>query len=105
MQIKLFLGIIPLVCLFGVALAAPVNDIQARGVGGVRDGPADAIGGGGAGGAEGVESQGGAEGVESQGGFEAEQDGQQPMINGGEPGPDAGGSEGGKGAVPGGESA
>ncbi|CAO0792230.1 unnamed protein product [Mucor circinelloides] len=36
MQIKLFLSIIPLVCLFGVALAAPVNDIQARGVGGVQ---------------------------------------------------------------------
>ncbi|KAL7323559.1 hypothetical protein PS15p_210193 [Mucor circinelloides] len=36
MQIKLFLSIIPFVCLFSVALAAPVNDIQARGVGGVQ---------------------------------------------------------------------
>lgn len=38
MQIKLFLSIIPLVCLFGVALAAPVNEIQARDLG-------DALGG------------------------------------------------------------
>ncbi|CAO0792279.1 unnamed protein product [Mucor circinelloides] len=30
MQIKLFPSIIALVCLFGVALAAPVNNIQAR---------------------------------------------------------------------------
>ncbi|KAL7323608.1 hypothetical protein PS15p_210235 [Mucor circinelloides] len=36
MQIKLFLGIIPLVCLFSVALAAPVNDIHAPGIGGVQ---------------------------------------------------------------------
>ncbi|KAL0143292.1 hypothetical protein V8B55DRAFT_1476268, partial [Mucor lusitanicus] len=37
MQIKLFFSIIPLVCLFGVALAAPVNEIQARGLGDALD--------------------------------------------------------------------
>ncbi|GAN04202.1 hypothetical protein MAM1_0057c03662 [Mucor ambiguus] len=42
MQIKLLLSIIPLVCLFGVALAAPVNEIQARDIGdAVGDGALD----------------------------------------------------------------
>lgn len=37
MQIKRFLSLVSLVCFIGTVVAAPVNDLQARGVGDVLD--------------------------------------------------------------------